>query len=253
MSDQTQRAFTLVELMVVIAILGILAAIAIPAYSNYTTKSKFTEVVLATVPTKTAVNVCAASGDCVLNGAISISAGSGDGGTLFVPSVADTTAANAQAIMLAWYESANQILSAGLTPAQLSATAQSLVGQGWVVVDNPSSPGNYCATDTAPTCIGTTMVPASLFNQFYAPNAALAGGNSAALSLPCVGASGNCSPPTKYVASVSYDQNGDIYGTATTSSGLQGETFVLQPSYQAGRVDWIETGTCKTRAGGAIC
>ena len=54
-----QKGFTLIELMIVVAIIGILAAIAIPAYSNYTRKAKFSEVVQATQAIKTAVEVCA--------------------------------------------------------------------------------------------------------------------------------------------------------------------------------------------------
>ncbi len=55
---QNQKGFTLIELMIVIAIIGILAAIAIPAYSTYTKKAKFTEVVSATAPVKLAMDLC---------------------------------------------------------------------------------------------------------------------------------------------------------------------------------------------------
>ena len=53
-----QKGFTLIELMIVVAIIGILAAVAIPAYSNYTKKAKFTEVVNATGALKIAVEEC---------------------------------------------------------------------------------------------------------------------------------------------------------------------------------------------------
>lgn len=54
-----QQGFTLIELMIVVAIIGILAAIALPAYNNYTNRAKFSEVVAATGGLKTAVELCA--------------------------------------------------------------------------------------------------------------------------------------------------------------------------------------------------
>ena len=52
--------FTLIELLIVIAIIAILAAVATPSYVQYTKRAKFSEVVNAANPVKTAVEVCLA-------------------------------------------------------------------------------------------------------------------------------------------------------------------------------------------------
>ena len=52
-----QQGFTLIELMIVVAIIGILAAVALPAYQTYTQRARFSEVVLATTPYKSAFEV----------------------------------------------------------------------------------------------------------------------------------------------------------------------------------------------------
>lgn len=57
-----QKGFTLIELMIVVAIIGILAAVALPAYQDYTARAKVSEVVLAASTCRTAISEASQTG-----------------------------------------------------------------------------------------------------------------------------------------------------------------------------------------------
>jgi type IV pilus assembly protein PilA len=73
MKRSMQKGFTLIELMIVVAIIGILAAVALPAYQDYTVRAKVSEVILAASAAKvTVAEAAAASGESTMPAAVSI-------------------------------------------------------------------------------------------------------------------------------------------------------------------------------------
>ncbi len=69
---QLQKGFTLIELMIVIAIIGILAAVALPAYQDYTIRARVSEALLAASSARTAVSEVFANAGQMLPGAASM-------------------------------------------------------------------------------------------------------------------------------------------------------------------------------------
>jgi type IV pilus assembly protein PilA len=131
--QKQQQGFTLIELMIVVAIIGILAAVAIPAYQDYTIRAKMSEVIVMMEPAKLAVAETASS----LGGLASVTAANSGytfpGATKYVAGIAVTdttgvvtattvnntelpTAVRAKTVIL----TPTEVLSAGAPTGQLT-------------------------------------------------------------------------------------------------------------------------------------
>ena len=142
MKRSIQKGFTLIELMIVVAIIGILAAVALPAYQQYTKKAKFSEVVLATSAAKIAVELCAQE----LNTVTGCS-----GGTNNIP--ANITATQ------------GKVASVGTTDGAITATAvgtattpvDGLNGETYIITPTLANGKVTWATGTTSTCIAANL------------------------------------------------------------------------------------------------
>lgn len=116
-----QQGFTLIELMIVIAIIGILAAIALPAYQDYTTRAKVSEVLVMGAPAKLAVAETTSSLGSLALVTVANSGYVFPGATKYVSAVAITPATG---IVTITSTVPNATGALTLTPTEIAGTGQ---------------------------------------------------------------------------------------------------------------------------------
>ncbi|NOT12656.1 MAG: prepilin-type N-terminal cleavage/methylation domain-containing protein [Methylococcaceae bacterium] len=146
--QKTQKGFTLIELMIVVAIIGILAAIAVPAYQTYTKKAKFSEVVSAVAPYKLGVEICFQEQGTL----VQASCDNGVGG---IPDVTSAAAGYVAA-------GSGAISNFGALTATITMTATAtggLAGETYQLVGTAASVGSpiIWAKNTASTCVAAAI------------------------------------------------------------------------------------------------
>jgi type IV pilus assembly protein PilA len=145
MIKKAQAGFTLIELMIVVAIIGILAAVAIPAYSDYTMKAKVSEVNATTSQARNAI------GEAYNMGKLTATATN-------VDFELDPTATNIHSKYVASVAAAGTSVTAGTVTATMQGTNNALIDAKTIVykIDCGITAGSSTGGSTCQTSIDSS-------------------------------------------------------------------------------------------------
>jgi type IV pilus assembly protein PilA len=141
MKRQLQQGFTLIELMIVVAIIGILAAVALPAYQDYTKRAKLSEVVLAASACRTTISEVYQTGSLTVVAANAWGCESSSATSKYVKKIETDAAGKITVTAQGFGDSLIDDKTIDLTPTTAAGAAITTYTQGTVVGGWKCGPG----------------------------------------------------------------------------------------------------------------